>query len=766
MRYFILLIWIISWGSASAGIKTDRWMEIDLYWFDLHNKEKSVEQFWKRYHPLVADVDGWKGVIINVGWIMDYLLEWNGDLSSEIPLPDSMKTYPWFESEGNIGGTTQERLRIYKQRFEKAAAPQTVAYEKWRYKDLKELITLLKKCGEVKYKIPDLKIGSFVLGWKSIYEGETSSFGQKHPNIFWFNYPFMEATLSADPGKYASFPSGIPEGTPFFSFFARQWGELSRSMGLDAIVLRDSFLGVGMYGRWGPYGKIAPENPDKVASWHRATAELVKQTKQANPDALVIGYSNAASAIADWRVNCFDLETTAREGYLDAWIDQTWAGAWNEVGHRPPTEFTFWNVQPLGWTYQLAYTLMHAAILADTNVHHYVLTETYDAWESWDVIHNAPDRLKWGIWAYAHAAVKTPQGLKMPDGNYISWCNKGKSLLSAEDVEFLRKNINEAVLDAQNTTEVYGATLVYCRSAMKWQSENSPATSIKEWIDEYAGSIMKWSIPIMSATRMEYFDQVQSDMFIFQTPSHLDAAEKKALLKHLASGNPSMIIGSPGGGVDADILELIGVTSADSKPVQIEYIANINGKTEGIYRNLPNTFPLYQPFTRNKADKVVEVIYEIKHSPCLTYTGIGGKNILFWDAPEFSENIKEVGGYGESLDIILGSPTPFVLVARQMNEMLKQSGKYSVIQIDQYNPVAISIWKGLNNKVMILTGNLEEGINHTENHSRHLDIDIKPLAVNGTVIAKEVWSGNNFCVPDTKLSIHLDQAQTKLFKLD
>ena len=69
--------------------------------------------------------------------------------------------------------------------------------------------------------------------------------------------------------------------------------------------------------------------------------------------------------------------------------------------------------------------LGHAAILADTKVRHYFLTETFDAWESWDVIHHAQERLRWGIWAFSHAAVKKPEGLKMPSGSYISWCNQG-----------------------------------------------------------------------------------------------------------------------------------------------------------------------------------------------------------------------------------------------------------------------------------------------------------------------------------------------------
>lgn len=111
--------------------------------------------------------------------------------------------------------------------------------------------------------------------------------------------------------------------------------------------------------------------------------------KLANPAALVMMYSNASSAVSDWRANGMDLSTIAKQGYLDIWVDQTWAGAWNEVGLR---EETFWNYGPTnGWTYQLGFMLVHAAILADTKVRHYPLVETFDSWEGWDVIHTAPE---------------------------------------------------------------------------------------------------------------------------------------------------------------------------------------------------------------------------------------------------------------------------------------------------------------------------------------------------------------------------------------
>jgi hypothetical protein len=288
---------------------------------------------------------------------------------------------------------------------------------------------------------------------------------------------------------------------PVHQAYATQWGSLSRAIGLNAIMLRDSFGMPVPYQRAGPWGPLAP-SPDVIRKATDAVAALVKESKQANPDALFMMYSNAASAVSDWRSNGLDLETIAKQGYLDFWVDQTWAGAWNEVGIR---KGAFWNAPTKGWTYQLAYMLMHAAILADSKVRHYPLVETFDAWESWDVIHSAPERLRWGIWAYSHAGMKTPHGLKMPAGTYISWANQGERLLSADDVRFLAGNINAAVTDAKQTAEIFGPTLVYSRESMQWQADHAtPDHDINEWIDEQMGSVIKWPLPVLSATRMEW----------------------------------------------------------------------------------------------------------------------------------------------------------------------------------------------------------------------------------------------------------------------
>ena len=758
--FFIsILLTLISYGSVP--FKTDRWLEIDLYWFEHKDMEKSVNQFWDRFNPLLSDVDGWRGVIQNVGWINDYILEWHGDMNETMQLPKSMKKWSWFKDEGQLAGNSAERTELWKDRFTKADPPEVINYEPWTYSDLKKLSELLKKVALKRYGFKDVRIGTFVLGFESIYGGDKNIFAKTHKNAYLNNAPNLVALLSADNKKYGAFPKGIPENTPFTEFFGKQWGDFSKAVDLDVIVFRDSYLGVGIYGRTGPYGKTAPADPKKVKSWSDATADLVKQTKISNPLALVIGYSNAACAVADWRVNCFDLEAIAKEGFLDGWIDQTWAGAWNEVGQRPET---FWNNQLLGWTYQLCYMLGHAALLADTRVHHYFLTETFDAWESWDIIHNARERLRWGIWAYSHAAVKKPEGLKMPCGNYISWCNQGKRLLSEEDVRFLAETSDEAIRDAKETTKILGPTLVYCRSAMEWQSANKPDQTIGEWIDEQAGTLTKWSVPILSITRSEYLPQVESDMFIFQTPVHLKESEKSNICEILTSGKPTAVFACAAGGLDKDISAIVGV-STDDTITAIKYIGTTNYKTGGIFEAIPNTFPVFQPYTKNRTIKELEIIYSVYSSPCLTFNKSKGKNLIFWNPPELSNNLKNDAGLnGTSLDQILGSPTPFVLTSRLINKVMKESNHINSEKIEQYQPVNLCVWQLKNGNYQVLAGNMEEGINHSSDKTVQisLNLPVSDIMTNPREVV-EIWNGEKLIIGNNKLTICLSQAQTKLF---
>jgi hypothetical protein len=50
------------------SLNTDRWLEIDLYWFKQQHLTESIHEFWDRFQPLYAGVSGYRGVILNIGW--------------------------------------------------------------------------------------------------------------------------------------------------------------------------------------------------------------------------------------------------------------------------------------------------------------------------------------------------------------------------------------------------------------------------------------------------------------------------------------------------------------------------------------------------------------------------------------------------------------------------------------------------------------------------------------------------------------------------
>jgi hypothetical protein len=214
---------------------------------------------------------------------------------------------------------------------------------------LKQL-TVLLKAGAESRGIPGFKVGSLVYAWDNAY-GEVPPWVKRHPEAFTAvqrnpggdfhisRYLDPGAHLHADAPQLGGLPHGIPEGMTVHRAFAAQWGSLSRLVGFDAIMLRDSFGFPVPYSRRGPDGPLMP-SPAAIQHATDNVAALVRETKLANPQALVMMYSNAASAAGDWRRNGCDLEAIAKQGYLDVFVDQTWAGAWTEVGVRTTTSGT------------------------------------------------------------------------------------------------------------------------------------------------------------------------------------------------------------------------------------------------------------------------------------------------------------------------------------------------------------------------------------------------------------------------------------------
>jgi hypothetical protein len=768
MLFGLLMLFLESPCSAQmaqvVSVDTDRWLEIDLYWFKQQALTGSVQEFWDRFQPLFAGVRGYRGVILNMGWTVSPVMEWSGDLNQRISLPTGSGQSRWVEERGQLSGTTGEREQKSTARFAGSMVTKTRGYDPWTYGDVKQLIAELKK-EAARREIGDLRVGMLNYAWTHAY-GEEAAWVKRHPEAFTkatFAQPetfvverYFDpgARLHADKTPLGGLPHGIVEGTPVHQAYAAQWGSMSRAVGLDAIMLRDSFGTPVPYQRGGPWGVVAP-SADVIHKATQDVADLVRETKLANPNALVMMYSNGASAVADWRSNGLDLETIAKQGYLDIWVDQTWAGAWNELGIR---EGSFWNGQTRGWTYQLAYMLMHAAILADTKVRQYSLVETFDAWESWDVIHTAPERLRWGIWAYSHAAVKTPNGMKMPAGSYISWANQGERLLDEADVHFVADTINEAVADAHQTTAVYGATLVYSHEAMQWQIDHaSPDRDINEWIDEQAGSAVKWPVAMLSATRLEWLPRVQSDLFVLQTPSHLSAEHLATLAKLIKSGQTVALVGSFAGGIDETLLRLAGLRGSFAPVGGNIQTCKATNQAGELVKNVPVAFNTFCRPERGSASTNGSVIYTEEDSPALVFGTERGSQLAIWNPPDLRS------ADGLPLSQVWGNTgAPYALAAGVLNELLRRKAELHVEQIDLTQTMNIAAWRTKSGVIHIMAGNLEEGLREDADLSRHATLAI-PKSWQAEAW-QDSWTNRGFACKGGWLPVDLPQASSILLE--
>jgi hypothetical protein len=710
--------------TAPAPVPADRWLEMDLYWFEPADVQASADKFWARYAPLYRGVSGHRGVVLSVGLTANFILDYNGDPAQPIWLPKTSGQEIGHSLRGQLDGDTAQRQRAWRERF--AAAPQaahSVGYGRWTYADLRRLTDAMRARAR-REGISDFRMAAFAVGQDGAY-GDPMPFALRHPEAFtrWgeaapgalaSSSHFDPANaLRANSQPLGGLPQGIPEGLPVHALFAAQWGAVSKACGLDGLMLRDSFSFPRAYTRYGPWGLYVPD----LARAERNTtglAALLRGVKQISPRTLTMMYSTAATATADWRGNGIDLERIAREGHLDIFVDQTWAGAWGEVGVR---EQTYWNAPILGWTYQLGTLLMHAAVLADTPVRHYPLIETFDAWESWDTIHTAPERLRWAIWAYSHAGVKTPRGLRMPAGSYISWGHHGEALLSVQDVAFLGGELDAAAADAAQTVDIAGPTMVYSRDAMAAQMTRlEPGFDPRDRLDEQVGTVIKWPLPVLSATRAEWLQQVKSDLFVFGATTNLPPAQLAAIYRRAAQGQAMAFFGAVANGTHPALSGLMGVSSVPHRPrVQDRMLRAAPGAAWPPVASA-GAFNAPPPATQVKAP-ANSVVYSFGEAAGLVLDQGGQRNLALWDpVPIFDY------WYRPLKDLLNGDPTPYAVVAATLNQQLAKAGAFRAVEVDVAQSGTISAWVREDGKVRLLAGNLEEGLRDDADRSRRMTL--------------------------------------------
>lgn len=636
---------------------------MDLFFFQEKPFRNQAKDLIKRLAPLYHDVEGDHGIILCCAWLCDLVNEWQGSGDQKVPF----------------------------------RSPTAKNWSEWTYADLKELIDVLKSEAAAA-GLSRFKVGITMVAWGCFSWGEgggydlQSGWFDRHPEIYfednWKNLDFRKR-LKKDSHPYASLPNGIREGMSFGEFFAGQWNLISRFLKVDAIHFRDGFLGRAIYEMEGPFGNTPPKNPADAEEWSRELIAFFQAAKKANPDCMVMLYSSARSPVGEFRVGCFDLAALVASEAIDVWIDQTWAGAWQD----------WWTHEFRGWTFQLANVIAHHIMVVAGNARrkipcrHYHLIETWDAWEPWDTLHQVPGKLRWGMWAFSHAAVSTADGLSHTTGTYISWAHNWENhLLSEADVDFLRTNLNAAIDNANGMEEVYGPALTLNLPQMRALQQSTPHINAGDLIDDQCAMLMKWAFPCISGVGMETAP-APSEGYVLQTPKNLS----EEWLTHLRKKSTAYIAAGPAQHIDQQLIEEVGVedTGNDIKVGKQHLLT-----PEIVGDALPHVYSVTMPPNQELAPGKSEIIARTS------------KTILIAKSPDAAKFIWQpqhpfvpwISYLGQSQ---YGSLAPFIAMARAWQ---RESGQSVHIEdVPAHLPVAFHLWRS-RSSVFVLAGNLETGI--------------------------------------------------------
>lgn len=192
----------------------------------------------RQWQPLVGMADSCSMLL----WIADgsEILTWDGDLRREI------------EWARYIGFANEECFGHIKDRSDpKIAIPYTEDPARITYGDLQTIVAAFKRVAAERYGVR-MEVGAtFDAGPEFAY----SDFKYKlHPEInraeLGGQYISLKAdytvvcswsSLKADDVRYAAYPDGIPEGTPFGQFLGRQCASFLPTLGFDYIWFSNGF---------------------------------------------------------------------------------------------------------------------------------------------------------------------------------------------------------------------------------------------------------------------------------------------------------------------------------------------------------------------------------------------------------------------------------------------------------------------------------------------------------------------------------------------
>ncbi len=647
---------------------SERWVEIDLYWFQGAPETERVRQFFDRIEPVFALEPGNRcGVSLCVGWLFDSVLFWNGDPGAVIPCCQAPTYEPW----------TYRRLGVLVAALRAEAAGRGLA-------DFHVALALM---GIETQSFDDCE------GWSGRTDQVEETARYNITGKWFFDHrevfdPRFDLFFFGAPVRVPDDERVCPGQNPEFgAYFAAKLCSMARAAGFGAVVLRDHIF-TRAYVRGNTHGRYA--NPEDRDAWTGAIIRMLGAVRALMPELVVIGYSSGTSSMEEWRSHGFDLERVARSGGLDLWITQTWASAWQD----------YWPAHSMGFTFQLANLQANLAMVADTPCRSLFLVETFDAWEPWDSVHQYPAKVAWEIWAYSHTAVLAPGGAKRPAGFYMSWMNRKMELLPEATVDSLTGTLRAAADDLANDLEYAGPCLVYNRAGLEAQMRAPGAESAGEEMDDWIAMLSKYGLPLLSATRTEWLARTKADSYLFPVPASLAPEVADWLLERIRAGTPVLFMGQADR-MDPRLRDRLGI-SVESvpptarKPVAATLVASASsmfgwtGLQVNQRRRSLAVSPLWEPLILCLGGPVFARHRDLP--------------VFIWETPEW--------GTPQELHLTvksIGSPELYATVAAVLADAGFHGGGLRVECQDWQKPVSCHAWKHPDRGLRVLLGNLETG---------------------------------------------------------
>ncbi|MDR3692738.1 MAG: hypothetical protein P4L46_25380 [Fimbriimonas sp.] len=671
------------------------WLEIDLYWFQGEPPQVRAHQLFERLLPLWGRSPATRtGLSLCVGWLFDMVLYWNGDPDEVIP------------------------------------CCQSPTYEEWTYRRLAELVTEIKQ-EAVRRGMPDFHVALLLMGietqsfpesacegWSGRTEEQEDKARYDIEGRWFFDHPEVyddrfDIFFFGAPVKVPNGETICRQQRPTFGeYFADKLAAVTRTVGFDAVVLRDHIF-TRAYIRGNRKARyMAPASRE---AWNEAIIAMLARVKSHDPNLIMIGYSSGTSSIEEWRSHGFDLERVARSGHLDLWITQTWASAWGD----------YWPAHSMGFTFQLMNALVHQAMLADTPCKHLFLVETFDAWEPWDSIHQYPSKVAWEIWAYSHASVLLPGGrVARSAGCYIAWMNRRENLLPEDTVTFLRETLGAAAVDIEREPIPDGPCIVYSRKAMEASLAEPAAQSRGEEIDDWAAMLAKFGAPILSITRAKWLTSVTADGYICPLASKLTSDETNFLRHEVSAGKPLLLIGEAAR-IDEKLRDALGI-AIESEP-RLASLPSAAIVEQDLACRIGTSGLLVNQRRRTLADSDgIRPLISNLDGPI--FAKAVGQSCWVWETPEWGTPF-----ILHMTNQSIQSPQTYLAVATAIGERGWGTDAIRWENEDWTRPICFLSWRYASGERTILLANLETGVTGSSQFCVSGTLSTPTTAVDSTI---------------------------------